>query len=176
MNFRKRNGQALVEFALVLPLLFLLIINVVNFGAFFFAAVGVANAARAGADYLMLGPASAANSSLPTLSQVSTVVQDDLASLPEREHWRGGLPLWHRDTIFPEDFARLAQHRFDVLISHEAPSSHRFGFAAIDRLAEVTSARLIVHGHHHEAYTARIAGNIDVRGLAVAETWVLELA
>lgn len=82
MNFRKKNGQALVEFALVLPLLFLLIINVVNFGAFFFAAVGVANAARAGADYLMLGPASAANSSLPTLAQVSTVVQDDLAGLP----------------------------------------------------------------------------------------------
>src|SRR6185312_14629407 len=25
-----------------------------------------------------------------------------LAALPAREHWRGGLPLWHRDTIFPE--------------------------------------------------------------------------
>lgn len=99
-----------------------------------------------------------------------------LASLPPREHWRGGLPLWHRDSIFPEDFARLAQHRFDVLVSHEAPSCHRHGFAAIDRLAEVAAARLIVHGHHHETYAARLPGGIDVRGLAVAETWVLEMA
>ncbi len=74
-----------------------------------------------------------------------------LDSLPLREHWRGGLPLWHRDSIFPEDFAQLAQHRFDVLVTHEAPSCHRHGFAAIDRLAEVAAARLIVHGHHHES-------------------------
>jgi hypothetical protein len=96
-----------------------------------------------------------------------------LASLDAREHWRGGLPLWHRDSIFPEDFARLGQHRFDVLMSHEAPSSHRHGFAAIDRLAELTAARLIVHGHHHESYTAQLANGINVRGLSVAETWLL---
>jgi hypothetical protein len=102
--------------------------------------------------------------------------QEFLASLPVREHWRGGLPLWHRDSIFPEDFAKLAQHRFDVLVTHEAPSSHRHGFAAIDRLAEVAAARLIVHGHHHESYGARLASGIDVRGLAVAETWALEMA
>jgi predicted phosphodiesterase len=99
-----------------------------------------------------------------------------LASLDAREHWRGGLPLWHRDSIFPEDFSSLAQHRFDVLISHEAPSSHRHGFAAIDRLAETAGARLIVHGHHHESYVAKLANGIDVRGLAVAEPWVLALA
>jgi len=99
-----------------------------------------------------------------------------MLSLPPREHWRGGLPLWHRDSIFPEDFARLAQHRFDVLVTHEAPSCHRHGFAAIDRLAEVTGARLIIHGHHHESYAARLNNGIDVRGLAVAETWVIEIA
>jgi predicted phosphodiesterase len=99
-----------------------------------------------------------------------------LASIDPREHWRGGLPLWHRDSIFPEDFAALAQHRFDVLISHEAPSSHRHGFAAIDRLAAAVAAKLIVHGHHHESYTAKLANGIDVRGLAVAETWPLPVA
>ena len=76
--------------------------------------------------------------------------QEFMLSLPPREHWRGGLPLWHRDSIFPEDFSRLAQQRFDVLVAHEAPSCHRHGFAAIDRLAEVAAARLIVHGHHHD--------------------------
>jgi hypothetical protein len=99
-----------------------------------------------------------------------------LASLDAREHWRGGLPLWHRDSIFPEDFSRLAQLRFDVLITHEAPSSHRHGFAAIDRLAEAGAARLVVHGHHHESYAAKLANAIDVRGLAVAEPWLLALA
>lgn len=99
-----------------------------------------------------------------------------MLNLPQREHWRGGLPLWHRDSIFPEDFARLAQHRFDVLVTHEAPSCHRHGFAAIDRLADVAAARLIVHGHHHESYAAKLDSGIDVRGLAVAETWVLEAA
>jgi hypothetical protein len=68
-----------------------------------------------------------------------------------------------------------AASRFDVLISHEAPSSHRHGFAAIDRLADAGGARLIVHGHHHESYVAKLANGIGVRGLAVAETWVLEV-
>jgi hypothetical protein len=98
-----------------------------------------------------------------------------LESLDAREHWRGGLPLWHRDSIFPEDFSRLGRHRFDVLIAHEAPSSHRHGFAAIDRLAELGAARLIVHGHHHEAYAATLPNGISVRGLAAAEAWVLAL-
>ena len=62
-----------------------------------------------------------------------------------------------------------------MLITHEAPSSHRHGFAAIDRLAEAAKARLIVHGHHHESYAKTLANGIDVRGLAVAETWALEM-
>jgi predicted phosphodiesterase len=99
-----------------------------------------------------------------------------LENLPLHDHWRGGLPLWHRDSIFPEDFAALAQHRFDVLVSHEAPSCHRHGFAVIDRLADVAEVRLIVHGHHHESYAAKLPGGVDVRGLAVAESWVLEIA
>jgi len=99
-----------------------------------------------------------------------------LLSLDVREHWRGGLPLWHRDSIFPEDFAALEQSRFEVLVSHEAPSSHRHGCAAIDRLAARVGARLVVHGHHHESYAATLAGGIQVRGLAVAETLVLATA
>ena len=96
-----------------------------------------------------------------------------LDSLKLREHWRGGLPLWHRDSIFPEDFAQLAQQRFDVLVTHEAPSCHRHGFAVIDQMAASAGAQLIVHGHHHELYAAKLANGIDVRGLAVAETWEL---
>lgn len=92
-----------------------------------------------------------------------------LAALPEREHWRGGLPLWHRDTIFPEDFESLRKEKFDVLVTHEAPSSHRHGFAVIDELAAQGGARWIVHGHHHVSYQAVLGNGVHVRGLGVAE-------
>lgn len=86
--------------------------------------------------------------------------------------WRGGLPLWHRDTIFPEDFDGLAAERADVLLAHEAPSSHPHGHAVIDALAAAMGARWIVHGHHHQSYEAELPNGIRVRGLGLAETWL----
>jgi hypothetical protein len=96
------------------------------------------------------------------------------AALRPGEAWRDGLPLFHRDTIFPEDFGRLARLRFDILVTHEAPSSHPHGFAAIDALAEACGARLIVHGHHHQSYEAMLPNGIRVRGLGLAEPWLLD--
>jgi predicted phosphodiesterase len=96
------------------------------------------------------------------------------AALRAGESWRDGLPLFHRDTIFPEDFDRLAAFGCDILVTHEAPSSHPFGFAVIDALAETCGARLIVHGHHHQSYEATLPNGIAVRGLGLAEPWLLE--
>jgi len=96
-----------------------------------------------------------------------------LAAQPKARVWRCGLPLWHRDTIFPEDFERLTKQKFDVLVTHEAPSCHRHGFAVIDQLAASGGARLIVHGHHHDSYTATLSNGIMVRGLGLSETWAL---
>lgn len=96
------------------------------------------------------------------------------AALRPHEPWRNGLPLFHRDTIFPEDFDRLAGLRCDILVTHEAPSSHPHGFAVIDSLAETCGAWLIVHGHHHLSYQAVLPNRIAVRGLGVAEPWLLE--
>jgi hypothetical protein len=96
-----------------------------------------------------------------------------LASLSPDQRWRGGLPLWHRDTIFPEDVEALSAHAFDILVTHEAPSCHRHGSAVLDSLAVAGGARLIVHGHHHESYEAMLDGGIRVRGLRLAEVWEL---
>jgi hypothetical protein len=93
------------------------------------------------------------------------------AALRPGEAWRGGLPLFHRDTIFPEDFDRLAALACDILVSHEAPSCHPHGFAVIDAVAEACGARLIVHGHHHRSYEAVLPNGIRVRGLGLAEPW-----
>ena len=96
------------------------------------------------------------------------------AALRPGKAWRGGLPLFHRDTIFPEDFDRLSALRCDILVTHEAPSSHRHGFAVIDSLAASCGARLIVHGHHHQSYDALLRNGIRVRGLGLAEAWLLD--
>ena len=96
-----------------------------------------------------------------------------LASLRPDELWRGGLPLWHRDTIFPEDISQLSAERFDLLVTHEAPTSHEHGFAIIDALAKTAGARWIVHGHHHRSYDAVLEGGIAVRGLAISEPWIM---
>ncbi len=98
------------------------------------------------------------------------------SSLRPHEIWRDGLPLWHRDTIFPEDFDRLSVLACDILVTHEAPSSHPHGFAVIDALAAACGARLIVHGHHHVSYSAILSNGINVRGLGLAEPWLLDFS
>ena len=81
----RNQGQALIEYILVLPLVFLLIVNVINFGGFFYAFVAVANAARAGADYAIMGGATVASTHLlqtPSASQITDLIKTDMAALP----------------------------------------------------------------------------------------------
>src|SRR6266536_107175 len=81
---RAGSGQALIEFALVLPLLFLLIILVVNVGSMMYAWVTVSNAARAGAQYAMMGGVSVHGGAPPSAAAITTLVTTDLQSLPNR--------------------------------------------------------------------------------------------
>ncbi|MGB6836982.1 MAG: TadE family protein [Dehalococcoidia bacterium] len=48
---RYQRGQSLVEFALLLPLLLIIMLGVLDFGRVYFAYVSVTNAARNGAHY-----------------------------------------------------------------------------------------------------------------------------
>lgn len=92
-----------------------------------------------------------------------------LRRLAHHERWRGGLPLRQRDTIFAEDFRGLVGKRADILVAHEAPSTHPHGFAALDELARALRVRLVVHGHHHASLTGVTADGIAVIGLGKAE-------
>jgi Flp pilus assembly protein TadG len=85
LNRAARRGQTLVEFALVIPLLFLLFVNVVNFAGFFFAWITVANAARAGSQYAVLGGASVGAPEEPTATQIYNLVTQDVTSLINRQ-------------------------------------------------------------------------------------------
>lgn len=81
-KFRESHGQSLVEYILMLPLIFLLIVNVINFGGFFYAWITVANAARAGADYGIMSGASVGFPAQPSAASISSLITQDLASLP----------------------------------------------------------------------------------------------
>lgn len=87
-NERSRRGASIVEFALILPLIFLLIVNAVNYGTFLYAWITVANAARTGAQYMVLGPASVGTGSgglkFATAANIQALVASDISSLPNQ--------------------------------------------------------------------------------------------
>ena len=55
------RGQGILEFALVLPVLFLVVFGVLDLGRIFFATIGLTNAAREGVRYLTLHPDDVSN-------------------------------------------------------------------------------------------------------------------
>src|SRR5260370_7226843 len=87
-NERSRRGASLVEFALILPLIFVLIVNAVNYGTFLYAWITVANAARTGAQYMVLGPASVGTGSgglkFASSAAIQALVASDISSLPNQ--------------------------------------------------------------------------------------------
>jgi Flp pilus assembly protein TadG len=80
----RERGQSLIEFSLIFPLLFLLIVNVVNFGSFMYDWITVASAARAGAQYMITGGASVFGPDTPIGTQVRTLITNDISSLPNK--------------------------------------------------------------------------------------------
>jgi hypothetical protein len=81
---RNNSGQALVEAALVLPLIMLLVLNIVNFGYFFVVALNLAASPRSGVEYSILGFSTPGALSLPsagppsTITSISYLSQQDL--------------------------------------------------------------------------------------------------
>jgi len=66
--------------------------------------------------------------------------------------WRDGQrphPLQHA-AIYPDDVERLATLKADILVTHEAPSCHPYGFDSIDGLAWDMNVVRTFHGHHHD--------------------------
>src|SRR5712692_1907398 len=80
-NHESRKGQSLVEFALILPMILLLVVNVVNFGSFLYTWIAISNAARAGVQYMVLSSASVGYPRDATAAQITTLVQNDLGSI-----------------------------------------------------------------------------------------------
>src|ERR1700704_5876690 len=75
---RKGRGQALVEFAVTLPILVLLVAGVVELGRGYTYAMATSNAARDGARYVA-GKTSTTNG--PGLANMCSLVKADLAAV-----------------------------------------------------------------------------------------------
>jgi len=75
------SGNSLVEFALILPLLLLLVVNTVNFGGFIYGWIVMANAARTGAQYMIMGGAGVGAPASPTPTQIIDLITADTTAL-----------------------------------------------------------------------------------------------
>ena len=69
--------------------------------------------------------------------------------------WRGegALDAHHPKllaAIYPDVVSALSRQWADILITHEAPSCHPHGFAALDELARAMRVVRTFHGHHHD--------------------------
>lgn len=56
----------------------------------------------------------------------------------------------HKTTIFYEDWLNLYGQQADILVTHEAPSCHPYGYQAIDALAQSMRVKYLFHGHQHD--------------------------
>jgi predicted phosphodiesterase len=80
--------------------------------------------------------------------------------------WREGQrpsPKLH-GAIYPDDVATLGKQRADILVSHEAPSCHPYGWETLDRLARDMGVLRTFHGHTHDDLSEAYAGQREGLG------------
>lgn len=81
----------------------------------------------------------------------------------------GRLPIRHRASIWWEDYEHLFDLNADILVTHEAPSCNKHGFAVLDDLAHAMGVQHVFHGHHHTDYVDTICdGRVHVTGVGLA--------
>jgi len=91
LKYGNPPAQALVEFALVLPILLVLILGVMDFGRMFYTKMILTNAAREGANYLAYFPEDANNGYVDTF----TAISDEARS--------SNVEVIDTDVTFPDD-------------------------------------------------------------------------
>jgi predicted phosphodiesterase len=87
-----------------------------------------------------------------------------LSQSPNHRHL--GISLKYKAAIWYDEFETLKKQKADILVTHEAPGSHRHGFEVIGDLAAAMEVKHIFHGHLHENYAGIVKNNIKVCGVA----------
>jgi predicted phosphodiesterase len=76
------------------------------------------------------------------------------------------MSLKYKGAIWHDEFEALKTLKADILVTHEAPGSHRHGFDVIGELAAAMGVKHIFHGHLHENYIGSVKSHIKVVGVA----------
>lgn len=113
---RTKRGQGMVEFALVLPLLALLLLLAIDFGRVFFGWVGLQNAARIGASYAAMYPeAWAAPGDATKKAQYAANIQADAAGINCALQNPLPAPTYPNGTAIGEDAVVAFTCNFDLI-------------------------------------------------------------
>jgi len=84
-------------------------------------------------------------------------------------HRPAQLQLEHHVAIFPEQIKRIRRAgQADILVTHEAGSTHPLGNEALDELAAALGVERHYHGHHHETYAQKAGQGHMVHGVDMA--------
>jgi predicted phosphodiesterase len=70
---------------------------------------------------------------------------------PRQDRWSGMQPRKHWSSIYPAVVDKLADLQADILVTHEAPGYHPYGFEILDTLAQSMGVKVLIHGHQHDA-------------------------
>jgi len=98
------KGQALVEFALILPLLLILVVGALDFGRLFFTKIVITNAAREGAYYLV------------THYKEDGFVIDDAISAAKAEAENSGVSITDNDVKFKPESGWIEDESVEVTV------------------------------------------------------------
>lgn len=71
------------------------------------------------------------------------------------QHVADNMKLKALSSIYPDDYYTLAMESAEIMVTHEAPSCHPYGFAALDELAQSLGVQEVIHGHHHDSLDYR---------------------
>ena len=77
--------------------------------------------------------------------------QWDAANKWNNPHYETQKRLHSKGTIFYDDYIALMMLQADVLVMHDAPSCHPYGFEALDELAQAMGVKTVFHGDHHDS-------------------------
>ncbi|MFL9610945.1 metallophosphoesterase [Methylobacillus sp. Pita2] len=83
-------------------------------------------------------------------------VAENLDQWHSQNQWSGQYfaqqkELHRHGSIFLDDYLNLMTMKADILVVHDAPSCHPYGFEAIDDLARELGVHTVYHGDHHDS-------------------------
>lgn len=117
--WKRERGQALVELAIMLPILLIILLGVIDFGRVFYAYVTITNAAREGARYGSLHPGPVPD---PVPAIIEHVVQEASPFLDEDDIVIDVIPCWEYCDPSPDGTITVTvEYDFETLFFGNLP-------------------------------------------------------